>query len=139
MIKQYTRVYYRVGQAEPVGVYTGDLPLGDDYEPLGYSKDPTVLSFDVEIETDEVDEGFSLRQKIMRAPDIIAALDVGNGTAELKGAQHPKILGMVHKDCRESAIREEVLADLVATHGSSEVDPLRSRPMAELIRLSKLP
>jgi len=136
MIKQYTRIYYIPGQVEPVAIYTGDLPLSDDFEPITHT-DGVYESFDVVIDIDEVDHNFSLRQQIMRPRDMINTFDVADGTATFKDTAHPKILCIEHKDCRESAIRAEICAALDHKHGKADVDSLRNRPMVELIQLNK--
>jgi hypothetical protein len=137
MIKQYTRLYYRAGQEEPVAVYTGDLPLPDGYEPVEHS-DEVLEKLDVVMDVDVPDMNFHTGQQILRPKEIRQKCLVRNG--RMMRAPGQSIAALVRHNeepIHESDIRQKVLNALATYATPEEVDSVRDSKISDLIRLMK--
>ncbi len=115
MIIQYCRIYILPGDTVPADVYTGDLPLPDNYEPLDL---PGTTAVDVEIDVDYPPENFNGRQVIARGQDLRKSFSINGQAVSLSAsASGSKVTALRRVACNETAVSARMIAGIRATLG----------------------
>lgn len=140
MIKQYTRFIVDAGN-NILHCHSQTMPFDDGYNPIEAGDGETII--DVEVETDFDDLDFRTGQVMLKARELIDALEINNGQPAIKSraTRRDKVLNVsAPKSINESAVKAEIAREIESA--LPETQPLIdefNRAGHRINRLSELP